>query len=88
MKKFLKIGWQIIKWFLFLFIWLIYAYSTLDRSTGEPLPSGYSFIVLPILISILVKKQVFNKKLWGWDLFWKVVVILLLIFGVLIHTVK
>jgi hypothetical protein len=85
MKFILKIIWQIIKLILFLFIWFVYAYLTLDRSSGEPMPGGYSFIVLPFLMSILLKKYIFNKKLSKWYLFWKIVVFLLFILGILVH---
>lgn len=86
MKKIVLVFWKIITWFLTLFIWLVYAYSTLDRSSGEPLPSGYSFIVLPILFALLMRKGVFNKKLSGYNLFSKIIVLLFFVFGILIHT--
>lgn len=86
MKKALKIFGKVIIWLLFLFIWFVYAYSTLDRSSGEPMPGGYSLVVLPILLAILMRKRVFNKKLSGYNLFSKIIVLVLLVIGFLLHS--
>ncbi len=88
MKNIIAIVWKIITWFLTLFIWFVYAYLTLDRSSGEPLPSGYSFIVLPVLLALLMRKGVFNRKLSGYHLFSKIIILLLFICGILIHSVS
>jgi len=87
MKKTIKIIGKVITWLLFLFIWLVYAYSTLDRSSGEPMPGGYSLVVLPILLAVLMRKGVFNKKLSGYNLFSKIIVLVLLVLGFLLHSV-
>lgn len=87
MKKTIRIIGKVIIWLLFLFIWFIYAYSTLDRSSGEPMPGGYSFVVLPILLALLMRNGIFNKKLSGYSLFSKIIVLVLLVLGFLLHSV-
>lgn len=62
MKKAFKVIGKLVIWVLVIFAWFIYAYSTLDRSSGAPLPSGYSFIVLPILITVLLRKKYLTKS--------------------------
>ena len=88
MKKILTIFGRLITWILFIFIWLVYAYSTLDRSSGQPLPGGYSFVVLPVLVTLLMRRGIFNKRMSGYNLFSKIIVFLLFIIGLLIHFIK
>jgi len=91
-KTLFKIFKNIVIWLGSLFIWFLYAYYTLDRSEagiefglGNPIPGGYSFIILPLLIAFLLRKSVFNHSWKKWNLVSKILVLLLLIFGIFIH---
>ncbi|HSV94415.1 MAG TPA: hypothetical protein VLH94_00355 [Spirochaetia bacterium] len=91
MKTGLKVIKTIILWASSLFLWFLYTYYTLDRSEatiayiGNPIPSGFSFIVLPIVIAILLRKQVFTNNIRGWSLVSKIIVLLLLLIGIAFH---
>jgi len=92
MKSFLKVTKGIFTWLGFLFLWFIYAFATLDRSEkaiehgfGNPIPGGFSFIVLAVVVAFLLRRAIFNKNLKSWNLVSKIVFIALLLLGLVMH---
>jgi hypothetical protein len=92
MKTVIKVIKTIILWASSLFLWFLYTYYTLDRSDaavayglGNPIPGGFSFIVLSMVIAILLHRQVFSKNLKGWSLISKIIVLILILSGVALH---
>lgn len=92
-KKIKSLIARIILWSLIFYMWLIYAFSTLDRSeealketsnTG-PIASGYSIPILGLIFLLLLRKVIFSKskKLWNWVI--KIIVFLIIIIGLAIQ---
>ena len=82
--------------FVFLLLcWLAYAFTTLDRSEqalsytgGNPLPGRLSFLVLALILIFFFRKSLFVKK-WSFGLaLQRLLVIVILGFGVLIYQVN
>lgn len=76
-------------WSVVLFAWFIYAYNTLDRSEAAyqhtlntgPVLSGYSLPLLAAVLALLMRKQVFSRTRSLKSILAKLIVVLILIFG-------
>lgn len=85
--------WQVLKnvllWVGVLYLWFIYAYNNIDRSEAAyrhtlntgPVISGYALPLLAIVLAFLLRKQVFSKAKSVSSILAKVVVVLVLAFG-------
>jgi len=89
-KKIFTLIKRAILWSGIFFFWLIYAISTLDKSEeaykhtleSGPVPSGYSILILGLILSLLLRKQVFNKSKKFLDILAKIFVFLIIGFGI------
>jgi len=74
-------------------MWLIYAMITLDHSeealkqTGGaiPIPSGYSILMFGFILALLLRKIVFSKSKELWCLIVKIIVSLIVVFGLIMQ---
>lgn len=88
-KKVKSLVIKILLWTLIFYLWIIYAFNTLDRSeealknTGGtgPIPSGYSIPILGLILALLLRKVVFSKSKKLWNLAIKAIVFLTIVIG-------
>jgi hypothetical protein len=85
--------WQVVKnlllWVGVLYLWFLYAYNNIDRSEAAyrstlntgPVISGYALPLLAVLLSFLLRKHVFSRAKNIGSILTKVMVILVLAFG-------
>jgi hypothetical protein len=85
--------WQMIKilllWVGVLYLWFLYAYNNIDRSEAAyrstlntgPVVSGYALPLLAVILAFLLRKQVFSRAKSIGSILAKVMVILVLTFG-------
>lgn len=84
--------WSVIKKILFfvggLLIWIEFAYTTLYRDEwalnatgGNPMPNEWTFLLLPVMLSIVFHEGFTKKGFWG--VAFKILIGLLLLIGVL-----
>lgn len=84
---------NIILWVGSLYLWLIYAGRTMDRSEEAytytsgygPVLSGYSVPLLAVLLAVLMRRQVFTRSKSIKSILAKGLVILLLVFGLYVQ---
>lgn len=81
-KKIKSLIVRIILWLLIFYIWQFYAFITLDRSDeAGPYPSGYSVFILGLIFALLLRKVVFIKSKKLWNISIKIIVFLIIVFG-------
>jgi len=89
MNKFLKLIKSILLWGGLLYWWFLYSYRNLDKSEAAyqytynsgPVPSGYSFFILGIILAFLLRKKVFSLKKSIGSILVKIFVALIIIIG-------
>lgn len=91
MKKIIKVILRIVAFVGAMYLWLIFAYNTLDRSVeaqkatnGGYLPNKFSFIILAIIVFIFLAKPIVSKKLKVGSIVSKIVFAIFLLIGVYI----
>lgn len=92
-SKLLAFAKGVVMWIGGLTLWFLYAYNTLDRSEiayqatdgSGPMPSGYSVLLLAVLLAILLGRDVFSKQKSFKSLATKLLVLLIAVFGLWIQ---
>jgi len=85
-KKIKSLIVRIILWLLIFYIWQFYAFITLDRSDeAGPYPSGYSVFILGLIFALLLRKVVFSKSKKLWNISIKIIVFLIIVFGLVMQ---
>ena len=83
---------RLVEFVFLLLCWLAYAFTTLDRSEqalaytgGNPLPGKFSFLVLALILTFFFRKSLFVKK-WSFALVvQRLVVFVVVVFGLTIY---
>ena len=91
-SSFLKFTLRILELSFLLFCWLIYAFTTQNRSEqalaytgGNPLPGKFSILALSLVFLFFFRKTLFVKKWSAGLVILRLIVVAVLVFGILIY---